>query len=97
MKRIVFVVILSIVLAGTSIPVLAAEHGGGGHGGVMEEVTPPPVVVMEVVVMIVGIMEAEDTVEGTMLIQSNVPPPVYYAPDPYPAPGINFVIPLHIR
>ena len=35
----------------------------------MEEAMPPPAVVM-VVVMVVGIMEAEDTVEGTMLIQS---------------------------
>jgi hypothetical protein len=32
---------------------------------VMEEAMPPPAVVM-----VVGIMEAEDTVEGTMLIQS---------------------------
>ena len=93
MKRIVFVFILSIVLVGMSIPVLAAEHSGrghggghavarGGHGGGYDR----------------GYHGGRGYYGGGYYADPvYVPPPVYYAPNPYPAPGINFVIPLHIR
>ena len=88
MKRIMLVFILSFILVGMSIPVLAAEHGGRGHGGGHAAARGGHGG---------GYHGGRGYGGGYYADPVYVPPPVYYAPDPYPAPGINFVIPLHIR
>ncbi|HME44709.1 MAG TPA: hypothetical protein VKF36_16585 [Syntrophorhabdales bacterium] len=89
MKRIMLVFILSLILVGMSIPVLAEEHGRGGERGH-------------------GYAKGHERVyRGGNRGYYNqghyyaapvyAPPPVYYAPNPYPPPGISFVIPLNIH
>jgi len=90
MKRIVLAFILSVILVGMSIPVLAEEHGRGderGRGyarGHEREYRG-------------GYNRGYYNQGHYYAAPVYAPPPVYYAPNPYPPPGINFVIPLHIR
>ena len=89
MKRIIFGFILSVILVGMSIPVLLDEHGRGGERG-RGHARGHDVSIMEI---------QQRILQSRSLLAAPVyaPPPAYYAPDPYPPPGINFVIPLHIR